>query len=141
MSTRIAAKGAIVKHGSSASPSTALAGIRSVSVSDGAREMINATCHDSSDTKEYISAPLRDTLGLTVTLAHDPADSGHEAIRAAYAANTPYFLTLVLPDAGAAQWALSGVITSFLPAQLNAETGLLESAFTFKATVAETFEQ
>jgi hypothetical protein len=141
MSTRIATKGAIIKHGASATPTTTLAGVRSISVSDGARAMIDATCHDSATTKEYIPAPLRDTLGLTIVLAHDPADTGHEAIRAAYAAATPYYLTLVLPDAGAAQWALLGIITSFLSAQLNPDTGLLESTFTYKATASETFTQ
>jgi len=141
MSTRIATKGSIIKHGASATPTTALAGIRGISVGDGAREMINATCHDSATTLEYIAAPLRDTLMLTVTLAEDPADTGHEAIRAAYAAATLYYFTLVLPDAGAAQWALSGYITSFLVGQLNPETGLLESVFTYKATSAETFTQ
>lgn len=141
MSTRIATKGALIKHGATASPSTNLAGVRGVSVGDGQRQMIDATCHDSTTTTEYISAPLRDTQSLTVTLAHDPADTGHEAIRAAYAANTKYFITVVLPDVGAAQWAFSGYVTSFLPAQLNPTTGLLESTFTYKADSAETFTQ
>lgn len=141
MSTRIATKGAVVKHGSSATPTTTLAGVRSVELIGGTREMIDATCHDSSTTKEYIPAPLRDTLGLRVTLAHDPADTGHEALRAAWAAATLYYLTLILPDTGAAQWALSGYITDFLPAQLNPDTGLLEAVFTYKANAVETFTQ
>jgi len=103
--------------------------------------MINATCHDSVTTLEYIPAPLRDTASLTVRLAHDPADTDHEAIRAAYAAATKYYLTLVLPDAGAAQWAFSGYITSFIPQEMNPETGLLETVFTYKADTAETFTQ
>lgn len=141
MSTRIATKGAIIKHGASSSPTTAIPGIRSIQVSGGERAMINATCHDSSSTLEYIAAPLRDTLTLTVTLAHDPADTEHEALRAAYAAKTLEYQTIVLPDAGTAQWALSGYITSFLSGQLNPETGLLETVYTFKAIGAETFTQ
>lgn len=142
MSTRIPTKGAIIKYGSSATPTTALAGIRSIAPGDGQRAMIDSTCHDDSVTKSYVPAPLRDTDSLTVVLAYDPADVGHEAIRAAYAAGTnPYYLTLILPDAGAAQWAKTGTITSFVPAQLNPDTGLLESTFTFKATGADTFTQ
>jgi hypothetical protein len=141
MSTRIATKGAVIKHGASATPSTALAGIRAITPGGGQRQMINATCHDSSTDMEYIKAPLKDTKELTVVIAYDPADTGHEAIRAAYEAGTLYYLTLVLPDTGAAQWEKSGTVTSFLPAQLNPETGLLESIFTFKAHGASTFTQ
>jgi hypothetical protein len=141
MSTRIATKGTVIKHGPSATPTTPLAGIRSITPSDGLRAMIGATCHDSATTDEYIKRPIRDTLGLTVTLAHDPADTGHEAIRAAWAAGTLYYFVLALPDAGAAQWELFGYITSFLDAQMNAETGLLEAVFQFKASGAETFTQ
>lgn len=141
MSTRIATKGAIIKHGASVTPTTVLAGVRSIQVGDGQRNMIDATCHDDTATKTYIPAPLRDTDSLTVTLAHDPADTGHEAIRAAYAANTTYYFTLILPDAGAAQWAQVGNITSFVSGQLNPDTGLLEATFTFKATGAATFTQ
>lgn len=141
MSTRIATKGTVIKHGVSATPTTTLAGVRNVVPADGARALIEASCHDSTDTKEYIKAPLRDTMALGITIAYDPADTGHEAIRAAHAAGTLYYLTLVLPDAGSAQWALSGYITSFIPAQLNPDTGLLESVFQFKAISAETFTQ
>lgn len=141
MSTRIATKGAQIKHGASATPTTVLAGVRSIAVTGGERGMIDATCHDSSTTREYIKAPLRDTFGLNVTLAHDPADTGHEAIRAAYAAGTLYYLTLILPDAGAAQWELSGTITNFTPAQLSPEDNVLECTFTFKAHGADTFTQ
>jgi len=142
MSTRIATKGTLVKHGASAAPSTNLAGVRSVQPGDGLRAMINATCHDSSTTLEYIPAPLRDTQSLAITIAYDPADTGHEAVRAAYAAATKYYFTLVLPDAGNAQWAFSGYITSFLVSgNVDPETGLLEATINYKADAAETFTQ
>jgi hypothetical protein len=141
MSTRNSTKGAVVKHGTSATPSTVLAGVRSVGKTGGERGMIDATCHDSSNTKEYIKGPLRDTLGLTITIAHDPADAGHEAIRAAHAAGTLYYFTLVLPEAGLAEYALSGTITSFLEGQLSAEDGVFETVITYKAHGAETFTQ
>lgn len=141
MSTRIATKGAVIKHGASATPTTSLAGIRAITVGDGQRSMIEGTCHDDSTTKSYLKAPLRDTDSLSVTLAYDPADSGHEAVRAAYAAGTTYYLTLILPDAGTAQWEQVGIITSFVVGQLNPDTGLLEATFTYKATSAATFTQ
>jgi len=141
MSTRIATKGAVVKHGSSATPTTTLAGVRRVELLEGSRGMINATCHDSATTKEYIPEPLRDTLGLNIVLAHDPADTGHEAIRAAYAAKTKYYFTLIMPDAGVAQYELGGYITSFLPAEFNPESGLMEATVTFKADGVETYTQ
>jgi hypothetical protein len=141
MSNRIATKGAIVKHGSSVTPTTTLSGVRRVELSDGSRGMINATCHDSTSTKEYIPEQLRDTLGLNIVIAHDPADAGHEAIRAAYAAITKYYFTLVMPDAGAAQYALAGYITNFLPGSFDPESGLMEATISFKADSVETYTQ
>lgn len=141
MSTRISTKGTVIKHGASATPTTTLAGVRSITPGDGLRELIDATCHDSSTTKEYIKAPLRDTFSLSITLAYDPADTGHEAIRAAHAAGTLYYLTMVLPDAGAAQWELSGYLTGFSVGALNPTTGLLEATVAYKAIAAETFTQ
>lgn len=140
MSTRIATKGAIIKHAATATPTVTLAGVRSVQMNGGERGMIESTCHDST-TREYIVAPLADTFGLTITVAHDPADTGHEAIRAAQAAGTLYYLTLILPDTGAAQWALSGYFTGYTPAQASPTDGLLECTFTFKANAAATFTQ
>jgi len=138
MSTRIATKGVIIKYATTATPTNVLGGVRSVQINGGERGMIEATCHDST-TREYIVAPLADTFGLTITVAHDPADTGHEAIRAAQAAGTLYYVTVVLPDAGAAQWALSGYFTGYTPAQTSPTDGLLECSFTFKANAAATF--
>jgi hypothetical protein len=141
MSTRIAAKGAIIKHAATATPTVVLAGVRSVAITTGSRQMINATCHDSSAVMDFIPAPLRDTDSLDVTLAYDPADTGHEAIRAVKDAGTLYYLTLILPDSGAASWAQSGYVTSFSVPALNPETGILEATFSFKASAAATFSQ
>lgn len=141
MSTRIASKGAIAKYAATATPTNVIAGTRSVAITIGDRPMIDATCHDDSDTKNYIPAPLRDTVSVDITIAHDPADTGHEAIRAAHAAGTLHYLTIVLPDAGAAEWALSGYWTSFGVPALNPDTGLMECSLKFKAAGAETFTQ
>lgn len=141
MSTRYATKGGIVKHGASATPTTNLAGVRNIAIAGGDRQLIDASCHDSTGTKEYILSPLRDTMDLTITVAWDPADTGHEAIRAAFAANTKYYLTVVFPDGGNAQYAFEGYFTNVQPQALNPTDGIMESVFSFKATAAETYTQ
>lgn len=138
---KIAAKGAIVKTGSSATPTTNLAQVRSVALTVGERPMIDSTTHDSASTKDYIAAPLRDTNQLEIVIAYDPAAATHEEIRAAHAAGTKWYFTLVLPDAGAAQWAMSGFITGFSVPALNPDTGLIESTITYRADTVDTFTQ
>jgi hypothetical protein len=141
MSTRIASKGAIVKYAATATPTNVIPGVRSVATTIGSRAMIDATCHDDSSTKNLIPAPLRDTVSLDITIAHDPANAHHEAIRAAHIAGTLHYVAVVLPDAGAAQWEVSGYWTDFgLPA-LNPDTGLMECVLKFKANAVETFTQ
>lgn len=141
MSTRIASKGAIAKYAATATPTNVIPGTRLVAIVVGGRPMIDATCHDSSTTKEYVAAPLRDTVGVDITIAHDPANSHHEAIRAAMAAGTLHYLTVVLPDIGAAEWAMSGYWTDFGVPALNPDTGLMEAVIKFKAAGVETFTQ
>jgi len=135
---KISAKGAIIKHATTATPTVDLTQVRSISFNQGDREQIDTTTHDSTTTKEHVDSKLRETPTLEVTIIYDPAVAGHEAIRAAHAAGTLYYITLVLPDAGAAQWAMSGYITSFnIPAMTT--NAALEATFSFKANVAETF--
>lgn len=141
MSIRTATKGAIVKRAATATPTNVVPGVRNVVPDGGERTLIDATCHDSSGTKEYIMSPLRDTLGVTLTVAWDPADTQHEAMRAAFVANTKEYLTLVYPDAGAAQHALEGYYTDFKVLGMNPTDGVLEAQFVYKAVAAETYTQ
>lgn len=141
MSTRIASKGATAKYAATATPTNVIPGVRQVAITIGSRPLIDATCHDSTTTKDYVSAPLRDTVGIDITIAHDPANTHHEAIRAAMAAGTLHYLAIVLPDAGAAQWEVSGYWTDFGVPALNPDTGLMEAVLKFKAIAAETFTQ
>lgn len=137
---KISAKGMIVKHGTSATPTDVLANVRSVGFNQGARDQIDVTTHDSSVTMEHVDSGLRETPEIELTIIYDPANVGHEAIRAAHAAGTLYYLTVVLPDAGAAQWAASGHVTQFsIPSRGPKDA--LEANITFKAKVAETFTQ
>lgn len=140
MSTKIANKGHIVKSGSSATPTTTLPGVLDVTPTGGEREMIPASTQDTTSVEENIPNPLRKARGLNIKIAYDPADAVHEAIRAAHAAATPWYLTHILPDAGAAQWALLGIITKFVvgPGTID---GLLVAEIEFMATAAEAFTQ
>lgn len=138
---KIAAKGTIIKSGSSASPTTTLTQVKSVNPTIGEREMLNSTTHDSTTTKDYVSAPLRDTAGLEIEICYDPDDATHEAVRAAHAAGTLWYFTLILPNTGAAQWALVGYIKGFSIGGLDPETGLIMATISFKGSTAETFTQ
>lgn len=136
---KYAAKGAIIKSGSSASPTTTLTQLKSVSLTIGERELLDATTHDSSTAKEYVAAGVRDTSMVEAEILYDPADATHEAVRAAQAAGTTWYWTVILPDTGAAQWAMSGVIRSFSLGSLDPVSGLIQASISFKALAVETF--
>lgn len=138
---KIAAKGVIAKYAATATPTTAIAQLLELSLNIGDRGMINATTHDSTTTKDYIVEPLRDTNEVSGKICYDPANTVHELMRNHNASGTKGYLTVILPDAGAAQWDMSGYITRFGIPTLNPETGKLEADFTFKADTVDTFTQ
>lgn len=136
---KISGKGIKLKHGTSATPTTELGGIESVAFNPGDVELIEVTTHESTQ-REYVDSGLRDTPEISGVILYDPTDTGHESLRAAHAARTLYYLTIILPDGGTAQWACSGYFTKFeIPS-----TGVREALkvnFTFKVKTAETFTQ
>lgn len=137
---KLSAKGMIIKHGTSATPTDALAQVKTIGFKQGDRELLDVTTHDSATTKDYIDSGLRDTPEISLQITYDPANAGHEAVRAAEAAGTTYYLTLVLPDAGAAQWALTGKVLSFdIPDRSPGDP--LEATIRYKATSVDTFTQ
>jgi hypothetical protein len=138
MSNKFAAKGAIVKCAATATPANTLGGLKEVALLGGDRELIDVTNHGSTGTKESIANPLRDVRSIDVTIFYDPADTQHERIRAAHDAGTLEYQTLVLPDTSAAQWAMSGYITSWGIPTLNVD-GAIEVTYTFTASGADTF--
>lgn len=138
---KIAAKGVIVKTGSAATPSTSLANVKSVSIDTGSREMINTTTHDSATTKDYIPAPLRDTVSAEISLVWDPAAATHDELVDAHLAGTKWYFTFIMPDAGAAAFACGGYITGLSVPSLDPETGALMCTVSYKADSAETFTQ
>lgn len=141
MSTKIAAKGAIGKYAATATPTNVIGGLLEIALTIGDRGLIPATTHDSATTKDYIPEPLRDTNEVTLKIMYDPADTTHELMRSHHAAGTKGYLTVVLPDAGAAQWAMSGYILKFGVPTLNPETGRLEADIVYKADTVDTFTQ
>lgn len=138
MSTKYPAKGVKILAGAAAAPTNEVPAIKTIAMKGGEREMIDVTNMQSSGTEESIPNPLRKVRSIDVTLIYDPADTMHERLRAAHAAGTLEYQTLVLPDAGNAQWAFSGYITEMTVPELNVN-GALESTYTFVANTAETF--
>lgn len=142
MATVIAAHGVVVKHGATATPTDVLAQVEEVKVTPGTRELIRTTVQATTGTHAYIKSPLRDTTELEITIKFDPTDTGHDAVYDAYAAGTLYYFTVVLPDAGNAEWTASGTITKFeLQPMPSDGTTDLKATITFKAHGAETYTQ
>lgn len=132
------AKGVIIKAALTATPTTLLSQEAEVSFNLGDRSLLDVTTHDSVTTKEYIDSGLRDTAELDVTCEYDPAGAVHEIVRAAQAAGTLVYMTLILPDTGAATFVMSGFVTSFNVPGLGTNTSL-KMQFKFKAAGVETF--
>lgn len=140
MSAKTAAFGVSIKAGAAATPTNVVGGLKDVAFNGGERAMIDSTTHDNTAVKSKIPHPLRELRSLDVTLAYDPADTNHERMRAAHAAKTLEYQTLALPDAGAAEWAMSGYITKFTLPTIG-QDGMLECVYAFEAVAAETFTQ
>lgn len=137
--SKISAKGVKIKHGTSANPTDVLAHLDTVTINVGDRELIDVTTHDSpGGTREFVDSGVRDTTELEVAIKYAPGNAGHEAIRAAHAAGTLYYHTLIMPDAGEAQWTAAGYITKFNVPNGGVVEGL-KATYTFKAKGAETF--
>lgn len=138
---KFTSKGVLVKTGSSATPTTNLPGVKSVSVNLGDRELINTTAHDDTVTKSFLAAPLRDTVSAEIELFFDPTNSEHDALVDAHLAGTKWYFTIVFPDTGTAQVALAGYITGMSVPSLDPESGALMVTLSYKADSAETYTQ
>ena len=132
------AKGVIVKYAATATPTTEVVNKAEVGIEDGERELIDSTTHENTTTKSYVDSGLRDTLGIPLRLLLDPADTIHELMRSHWAAGTLGYLTIVLPDTGAATWSGSGYITSYQVEGMTPK-GELAVRIRFKYASAETF--
>jgi predicted secreted protein len=134
---KVKAKGTTIKYGATASPTTTIPALADIELTLGDREVIDATTHDSTGGKEYLDSGLRETPTLSARVKLDPADTAHEFIRASHSSGATVYITVVLPDAGSAQFAMSGVIQGYnVSAPVN---GTLDCSFTFKALTVEAF--
>jgi len=135
---KISAKGTILKFGLTATPLTSVTALQSIGFDQGNRDQIDVTTHDSATAMEHVDSGLRETPTIDGTIIYQPEDATHESIRAAHAAGTLIYATVILPDAGAAQWACSGHVTSFVIPARGPKDPLIAN-FSIKAKVVETF--
>lgn len=140
MAVKMSAKGVMLKSGSAIHPSTVLGSLKSLVMDIGDRQLLDTTTHDNTSTKSYVDSGLKDTVSLDITVLADPGDTAHEALRAAHAAGTPWYLSVVTPDVGAALWEMLGIILNMSVPAMNTD-GLLEYTIKYKATAAETYTQ
>lgn len=140
MSTKIAVRGLVLKAAATAAPTVVVPGVEEVSMSGGQREMIDTTTHDDTVVKSQIPSPIRAQRKLEVTLLYDPANTQHERMRAAHAAGTLEYQSLILPDAGAAQYDFSGYIVEWNPLPMG-QDGALKIKYMYEVVAAEVFTQ
>jgi hypothetical protein len=140
MAGKISAKGMILKFGATASPTTAVPFIDALGIDPGDRDHIDVTSHDSTTTMEHVDSGLRETPLITGSIFYDPTNAVHESIRAAHAAGTPIYATVVAPDTGAAAWACYGTVEQFKIPDRKPKDPLVAN-FAIKAMSADTFTQ
>ena len=137
---KIAAKGVILKYAATATPTTALINKVEIGFEDGDRELIDSTTHENTVTKSYVDSGLRDTFGLPVKIFLDPADTIHELMRSHHHSGTGGFATLVLPDAGGAEWTGPVQVMRWNIEGMTPQGGLIVNT-RLKFTGTETFTQ
>jgi predicted secreted protein len=135
---KISAKGTVLKVAITATPTTAVPGLQTIGLDLGDRDQIDVTTHDSTGTEEFVDSGLRKTPSIEGSLVYDPADTTQEILRAAHAAGTLVYFTLILPDAGNATWVMSGYVTRFKLPNLAVKAGLIAD-FALMAKVADSF--
>lgn len=138
MSTKIKAKGVVIKYGDTASPTTTIPQLAEVTFDNGQWDRAETTTHDTSGlTKTYVTT-LKEPSSVDVRVFLDPADTAHAWLISAADGGGDKYLTVILPDAGTAQWALTGNVTNLKTSALT-PGGLIEASFTFAGNAAHTF--
>lgn len=96
-------KGLIFKFGASNPPTQTVAQCGDGTLNLGEREgAIDVTTHDSTNT-ELMDNGFKTPFSFDGELLFDPADTNHEALRAALDSGATNYALLILPDTGAAQ--------------------------------------
>lgn len=124
---KIKAKGVILKYGDAAAPSNTIPQQASVSMDLGAWDRADKTTHDTSgQTKEY-DTTLKEPPAIDVEVLLDPADVAHAWLIAAHGSGALKYFTFVLPDAGAAEFAIAGHVLNL---SINPDiTGHIRASF------------
>lgn len=132
------AKGVILKYGDAATPTNTIPQLAEISFDGGAWDRVDITTHDTSGVTKAYDVVQKEPPSIEVRLMLDPADTAHAWLITSHAAATLRYITFVLPDAGAAEWACSGHITNLQVSGLLVG-GYIEASFTFACNAAATF--
>ncbi len=135
---KIKARGVVIKYGAAATPTTNMSQVAEISYEGGNWDRVDTTTLDSAGNTKTYDTTVKEPPSLDVKVMLDPAGVDHEFIRANHASGALVYLTLVLPDTGTAQFALSGHITNYSIGGITMG-GMLEMSFTFNAAGVETF--
>lgn len=106
---KIGAYGAALKRGA-----TTVANLRTLSGPSLSAETLDVSTHDGAGYREFV-ASLLDPGELTAEIVWDPANATHTAFITDLVARTITTWHVVWPDAGAADWAFSAMVTGFAP--------------------------
>ena len=136
--SKIKAKGVILKYGDTVTPTTTIPQHAEVTFDNGSWDRAETTTHDTSGSTKTYSSTLKEPSSVDVRILLDPADTAHAWLIGAADSGADKYLTLILPDAGAAQWALLGNVTSLKIGALT-PGGLIEASFTFSSSAAHTY--
>lgn len=137
MSNIIKAKGVILKYGDAASPTTTITGKTSITTDLGQWDRVETTNHDTAGQTKTYDTTLKEPASMDVEIFMDPADTGHAWLIAAHSSGLAKYFEFILPDAGAAEFDITGHVTnlSINPAYDN----MIRATFTVSGTGAYTF--
>jgi hypothetical protein len=108
MANKTKAKGVILEYGDSAPTSTVIPQKATISMDLGQWDRADKTSHDTSGkTKEY-DTTLKEPPSIDVEIFLDPADTAHAWLLAAHTSGDLKYFTMILPDAGNADFAIAG---------------------------------
>lgn len=139
---KIKSKGLVLKFETANPPTVVIAQLGDGTLNLGERSgALDVTSHDNSTGElDKLDDGFKEPFSFDGELFLDPANSGHEAIRAAHAspAGTER-ATVILPDTGAAQWTGPVRVKSFtIPVPVK---GVLKANISIEGMGAATFTQ
>lgn len=137
--SKYAAKGAIIEHGGAASGAASYSPIpqvKSFEVPSDQADEIDVTTHDSAGGRKEFLNGLIDSPDFNLEIVYDPADSVHEALRAAAGGDAQH-IKITLPGASSNHiHEFDALIKGFsTPTPVD---GALMSTVTLKRTGADT---